>query len=596
LLFLCLIAAPAWADDPYASEIVVSATRTPRPAGEVGSSVAVIDADAIARAQHPFVADALRAVAGVSLARNGAFGGVATARIRGGAGGQTLVVVDGVVVNDAAAPQGGFNFANLDVADVARIEVLKGPQGIVYGADAAAGVVSIITRNSSDHRISVFAEGGSLATARAGATVFFGDAANYARATVSGVRTDGVSRAAIGTEADGFRQIAGSLSAGAGLGASWKAELTARASRSRAAIDGFPPPAFALGDTAETERTSERAVSARALHDHGRVAGALSLSYQNTDRRNTDAGAQTFAAKGARWSADYLAEIALAPAARLVAGAAAGRIEAVVSGVDDARGTGAVFALGEWTPRPGLALSAGVRRDEFSDFAGATTARVAGAYSPAEFVTLRASWGEGYRAPTLFELNFDQFGVVPNPNLEPERTRGFDAGAELRFGGRGRLRATYFELSTRDLIGFELAQSGYFNIDRARSRGVELDGEIDLGARASLSLAYAHVDAIDVATGARLPRIPKHSGTIAARAAPLDGLELSLSLFLNGRESDVPAPNAAFARLDLRAALRLSDAVELYGRVENATDADYQDVSGFGEPGRTAFTGVRVRL
>jgi vitamin B12 transporter len=166
----------------------------------------------------------------------------------------------------------------------------------------------------------------------------------------------------------------------------------------------------------------------------------------------------------------------------------------------------------------------------------------------------------------------------------------------LRFGGRARLRATYFELSTRDLIGFEFAQSGYFNIDRARSRGVELDGEIDLGARASLSLAYAHVDAIDVATGARLPRIPKHSGTIAARAAPLDGLELSLSLFLNGRESDVPAPNAAFARLDLRAALRLSDAVELYGRVENATDADYQDVSGFGEPGRTAFTGVRVRL
>lgn len=593
---LAAAAGPAHAGDPDASEIIVSATRTPRPAGEIGSSVVVIDAAEIARRQHRFVAEALRDVAGVSVARSGAVGGLATARIRGGAGGQTLVLIDGVVVNDAAAPQGGFNFANLDVADIERIEILKGPQGILYGADAAAGVVSISTRRTSDRALSAYAEGGSLATARGGASLFLGGGPAHARATLSGIRTAGLSRAAGGAERDGYRQIAGSLAAGADFGGGWRGELAARASRSKAAIDGFPPPLFALADTAETEETRDYAVSVRALHDHRGVAGALTLGYQRTGRENEEAGLSTFAAEGARWSADYLAEVGIAPGARLVAGAAAGRLSAIVSGVDDARTTGAVFALGEWKPFPGAALSAGVRRDAFSDFDGATTARFAAAFSPSGQVTLRASWGEGFRAPSLFELHFDQFGVVPNPDLRPERSAGFDAGGELRIGGKSRLRATYFAQKTRDLIGFEFARNGYFNLDRARAGGVEIEGEIAPFPFATLSLAYAYVDAVDRATGARLLRIPRHSATIAAAVTPTERLELSASLILNGREADFPAPNAAFARLDLRAAFRLSDAVELYGRIENATGADYQDVSGYGEPGRTVYGGARLGL
>lgn len=592
-----LFAAPAaGADDPPTSEIVVSATRTPRPAAEVGSTVIVIDAAEIARRQYLFVADALREASGVSIARNGAFGGVATARIRGGAGGQTLVLIDGVVVNDAAAPQGGFNFANLETADVERIEILKGPQGLLYGADAVAGVITVSTRKSSDHAVSAYAEGGSLSTGRGGATLFLGDEAGYARATVLGTRSGGISRAAGGAEADGYRQVAGSLTAGAALAPRWKGEFAARASRSAADIDGFPAPAFALGDTDETEITADFAISARALHDHGAAAGALTLGYQHSDRENEEAGISAFSATGARWSADYLAEIAFAPNWRLVAGGAAARAAAVVSGIDDARISGALFALGEWSPTAGLALSAGVRRDEFSDFDGATTARASAAYSPAPGLTLRASWGEGFRAPTLFELNFDQFGVVPNPGLRPERSSGIDAGAEFRLGGGARLRATFFELATRDLIGFEFSRNGYFNIERARSRGVEVEGAFAVGARGSLSLAYAYIDAIDRTTGARLLRIPRHSGTIAAAFSPDERLELSGSLVLNGREADLPAPNEAFARLDLRAAFRLSEAAEIYGRIENATDADYQDVSGYGEPGRIAFAGLRLRL
>ena len=159
-----------------------------------------------------------------------------------------------------------------------------------------------------------------------------------------------------------------------------------------------------------------------------------------------------------------------------------------------------------------------------------------------------------------------------------------------------RLRATYFDVRTRDLIGFEFLRNGYFNIDRARSRGVEVEGEIEMGRLASLTLAYAYIDAVDRTTGARLLRIPRHSGTITGRVSPIDRLNLSASLILNGREQDVPTPNASFARLDLRASYRLGEAVEVYGRVENATNTDYQDVSGYGEPGRVAFAGVRLSL
>lgn len=584
-------------------EIVVSAARLARPAADTGSAVTIINAEELRRRQYAFVADALRDAAGVAIARNGSAGGVASARFRGAASGQTLVLIDGVVVNDPAAPQGGFNFANLDLVDIERIEILRGPQSILYGADAIGGVVSITTAGAGAAPLSAFIEGGSFGAWRGGATTAIGDDGTFVRATISGIRTDGVSRADGGDEDDGYRSLAASLRGRATLSGVWSAEGTARFSDSHAEIDGFPPPSFSLADTLETEETQDYSFSGVLRHADGRgykwLNGALTLAYSAVKRRNADQGAETFAAAGDRLTADYVGNVPLTNRLRFIGGAEVEQTAVDVSGVDESATSGAIFGVLEAEPFDRLALSAGARRDEFSNFDGATTARVAAAWSGWDGWVLRASWGEGFRAPTLFELNFDQFGITPNPNLRPERAAGFDAGVERRFGGADpafTARATFFQTRVRDQIDFDFLGNGYFNIDRTRARGVEVEIDWRLAETLRGSMTYTLTDAVDLGTGADLLRVPRHKGAAVLDWKPASPLTLSASVIVNGREADFPTPNAAFVRLDLRAAWALSERFALYGRVENATDTDYQDVSGYGEPGASVFGGLRVRL
>jgi len=599
LSFLLAAASPLSASAESDIDVVYAYAKRERPAENVGSSVSVVTADELEAGQFSFVADALKLAPGVVIARNGSGGGFASARLRGGSSGQTLVVIDGVVMNDASAPQGGFNFANLDVVDIERIEILRGPQSLVWGADAIGGVISIRTKRAAPG-LSAFAEGGSRGAARGAATLGGAWGGAFARATVSGARTDGVSRAAAGVEKDGYRTIGASLSAGAELGSRSAFALFGRVSRSRAEIDGFPPPLFELGDTGEIEKTTDFSVGGRLSHggfdtaDAGGFAGALALYWSGVDRRTSDAGAETFAAKGGRFGADYAASFRLTPAIAIEAGGEYERTSADVSGVDEIASAGAVFALAEATIAERLTISAGGRRDEFSNFDGATTARVAAAYAIGKSTRLRASWGEGFRAPTLFELNFDQFGVIPNPGLKPERATGIDAGIDQRIGAV-EFSATWFRQRVAQQIDFDFARNGYFNIDRVESDGVEVEAGAAIGARFSARIAYDFIDARDANTGAPIPRTPKHRGSASLAFSPTDRLTLSAAAFLNGKEADFPTGNDAFARLDLRASYALADGVEIFGRIENATDATYEDVSGYGEPGASAFAGVRVR-
>ena len=424
------------AETAKADQIFVSANRVPRAFSQIGSSVTAIDKAQIEASQYQAVADIIRDIGGVNIARNGEHGGVASARLRGGTNSQVLVVVDGIVLNDPSAPQGGFNFANLDVVDIDRVEILRGPQGIVYGADAIGGVIHITTKRAAGAN-TLFAEGGARGHARGGASVKLGDQNAYARLSLVGTRTDGLSRASAGTEADSFRNLSATLAAGAKLGEHWRTEFDARFSDAHAEIDGFPAPLFSLNDTLEREETQDIALSAKLIHNHDQLSGTLSVNYSEIDRQNFDQATPTFGAGGDRLQASYIADFELNDTLSIVGGGNFETASAVTSGVDDSARSGGMFALLDAQLTQNLHISGGVRHDEFSEFAPATTARASAKWTLSDAFALRASWGQGFRAPTLFELNFDQFGTIPNPELRPERANGIDVGADISFSDMG---------------------------------------------------------------------------------------------------------------------------------------------------------------
>jgi len=157
--------------DQDEEQVVVIATRTPKAAEQLGSSVTLLDQQDIRESQKVSIFDLLRTTPGISVSRNGGLGTVSTLRIRGAESGQTLVLVDGIKVNDLSSPGGEFNFANLTSASIERIEILRGPQSTLYGSDAIGGVINIITKKADKpFSASGFFEGGSFGTANGGLT------------------------------------------------------------------------------------------------------------------------------------------------------------------------------------------------------------------------------------------------------------------------------------------------------------------------------------------------------------------------------------------------------------------------------------------
>lgn len=596
--FAALVAGAAAED---ADTIVVSATRAPLALSEVGSAVTVIEAAALETKQYQFVADALADAAGLSIARNGAFGGQAALRIRGESSGRTLVVIDGVVVNDPSAPGGGFNFASLDVADIERIEIVRGPQSILYGSEAIGGVVSITTRRGEGPpSLRAFVEGGSFATFRGGASVTGADGGVDYGVSVTGLTSKGVSRADGGDEPDGIDSYAASANLGFDATSNLRFETSLRYARARTDFDGFPPPDFVLADTEDEDRTEEFLAAGRVLLTlfDGRFENIVTVGYRRIDRENFLGDVTTFEAEGARLSAEYLARLKLSEQITLVAGAETERTRTDTSGIDDAVRVNSVFGLAAVKPVAGLTLTAGARHDDHETFGGVTTARVTGAYDIAGAgLTLRGSWGEGFAAPSLFQLNFVCCGgTEPNRDLEPETSQGWDVGFDKRLGSAAMLRATWFRQTTENLIDFDFFSGAYINVAAAMRKGVEAELAVAPMAGVDLSVSYAYIDATDRTTGLPLLRQPKHALTASGDIRATDRLSLGASLRYNGREADGGGPIDAWTRLDLRAAYAVNRKLEIYGRIENVTDADYQDVLGYGEPGIAAYGGVRLRL
>lgn len=578
--------------------VTIEGSRLDQAETEIGSSVSVITADDIDLLGYDFAVDAIAAAPGVTINQNGAFGGSASIRIRGASSEQTLVLIDGVTVNDPTSPGGGFNFARLDTESIERIEILKGPQSTLWGTDAIGGVVSITTKRPEDgFGGTAFGEFGSFNTFRGGASVNAANDTGDFRLALTGTTTDGISKADEdngNTEDDGFDSYTFSGRAGLNLPANARLDGSLVYTDAEAEFDSFSFGAQGnVGDGDEVSETEELsahiALKLPLLND--RFENLFLVNFSEIDRQNYTNGASSFGSDGDRMTYRYQGTFTVNDQNKIAFGAE--REDSEANGSDTS--IDGLFALYEFKPVETVTLTGGLRVDDHERFGSETTGRVAAAYNPNEQMTLRASWGQGFKAPTIFQTTFFCCGATePNPLLQPETSDAFDVGADWRsVDGRAEAGITYFDQDTDNLIRF--ANGSYENISQVSSRGVELYGSYQLNDWLKASANYAYIDAEAEGASTQLVRVPVHSGDVTLAIDPKGPFSGAVLVRYNGDENDNNGEVPAWGRVDLSGAYEVSEKVELFGRVENLFDEDYQQILGYGTPGISGSIGVRLR-
>jgi vitamin B12 transporter len=583
---------------PASDTVVIEALRLEQTEAEAGTTISVIDQKDIERRALTFGGDAVATVPGVTVNQSGSFGGVSYARIRGAASGQTLVLVDGVPVNDPSSPSGGFDFSTFDLSDVSRIEVLHGPQSTLWGSDAIGGVISIVTkRPEKDFGWGGFAEAGSFDTYRAGATVSGGADRADGRLSAVWQNSNGISKADErngNTETDGFDSFNLSGRGGVKIVEGVRLDVTARWTKADYDFDGFAPPNFTLGDTDENTKSDEREGSATltAKAVGGRLLNTLQVTHMDIDRRNFDTGFETSRNKGDQTGYRYNGMLDVAQGQRL--GFGVEREDSSANGSDAE--TDSVFALYEWAPVERLTLTGGVRYDDDDRYGSATTGKVAASWRATDTLRFRATWGQGFMAPTIFQSTFvcGFCGLTaPNPNLKAATSDAYDAGIDWKLG-KVELSLTYFDQRTRNLIDFSNT-AGYDNIALAKQKGVEASVHAPITGWLAVQAGYAYIDGKD-GFGADLPRVPLNSGNLELILTPLDRLTASVAVRYNDDQSDGFGPRVkGWTRTDLSAGYEFKPGIEVYGRIENLFDVHYQQIGGYGTPGLSGLVGLRVR-
>ncbi len=638
-LALCLMAAPlaraeeeaAGGADPEAEAareaseksgrtIVVTATRIETPIEQVGSSVTVITGEELRRNQYRLVIDALQSVPGVSVRRDSVRPGARAAIFtRGTDSDQTLILLDGIKLNDPSAPNREPLLDNLTVDDVERIEVLRGPQSTLYGSEAIGGVIHIITKKGRGKpSFSLAAEGGSYSThneyaSASGAVGIF----NYA-ISASHHDTDGFSARSGDGEDDGYRNITVASRFGLEPTDYFDLDVSFRYIDSDLDIDAGSD--FSTSDT-DTQQFLFRAEPRLELFG-GLWEQKLAYWLNDIERHNGGTGF-TLPSKfdGRTYGFDWQHNLTLHETNTLVLGyeyeSERAHFEAPVGSPDTTFRThrNSVYLEDQLSFLDQFYFTAGGRVVDDNNFGTETTYRATGAWDIQRTGTiLRSSVGTAFKAPSLAQLFDSSFGSQ-NPDLDPEKSFGVDAGFEQRlWSDRVRFSATFFYNRIRDMIVpvFDPLPGTFPNVNVEKVR--TLGAEVVLVVRPIPSLSvtgsytYTSTKALEAASfgvpkGASLLRRPRNEFSLDASWRFFDDRGgLTARLLYVGDRFDIDP--VTFARtkadeytvVDLLGSFDVTEHVQIFGRVENLFDEDYQDVLGFKSPGVTGFGGVKVQF
>lgn len=624
----------------YREEVLVTATRTPTALRNAGSSATVITRQDIERRNPVFLTDLLRDVPGFAVGRAGGAGKFTQLRVRGAEANHVLVLIDGIEANDITRAD-EFDFAHLSTDDIERVEIVRGPQSALWGSDALAGVINVITRRGEGKpNASATLEYGSFGSNRLSGSVGAGNDTYDGTLALSYVDSGGINIAERGDEEDGYRN--GTVNTRLG----WQAlpqlrfEFTGRLSDIRTATDGDQGqgvPSDTAGKTAITQAYAQGRAKLATFDGHW--LHELSGAWSKMDNEDRDPAVFLDGqVVGHKHSIDYQTTLQGETTALIAAS------HALTFALDyeqqrfRQRGPVTIFGnpnqdryyqvigyAGEYrlTLAEATTLGASGRWDDSNEFADVGTYRVSLVHDIAAWgTTLSAAYATGQKAPTFFDRFGFSFGglfsptFVGNAAVSPETSRGWEVGViQSLLADRLVLGATWFNERLEDEIdGFVVDVPTFtataVNLDgRSRREGIELTGNAVLGPQVELRANYTYLDATqpDRAAGVDVDEVrrPRHQFASSASWVSTDrraSLDLHLTHTGEREDDSFLPPFFAPARVTLdpytlvglAGRYRLNPTLSLFGRVENMIDDEYQDVFGFETEGLSAFVGIRL--
>lgn len=612
--------------------IVVTATRLETPAREVASSITVITSQEIKRLKKTNVLEVLQDVLGLDLIQNGGPGGTASVFLRGANSEHTLVLLDGVEINDPISPSRFCDLAHLDLANVDRIEILRGPQSTLYGSDAVAGVINIITKKGQGKpKITISSLGGSYQTL-SNQTGLSGSSGSLSYSlAASYFRDKGPSAASSSYEGnkekDGYRNLSLSSRVGFKFNDNFDLDLILRSLKTKTDIDNFGGSYGDDPNNIQDYNSFYLRGQLRLLLLKNRWEQKFSLAmidYSRYHQNLPDDSHPLQSEKGNFQSkllkAEWQNNLYLHEANTLTLGLDLQQEE----GESDYLFQGAFGSLATHFPQQKASTAGfyvqdqvrvsgcffatfGARLDAHSQFGTAFTYRLAPAYIIEKTGTkLKATLGTAFKSPSLYQLYAPRtlWGPIGNRYLEPEKSTGWDVGLEQEIlGKRITLGATYFSNNFKNLINFDYTQ-GYLNIGRAQSKGVELFLEAHFNHQGLFKINYTHTEAKDRDRQTYLLRRPKDKLSASLNYTLMEKINLNFSFLYTGQRQDMDYSTwperevslPAYWLINGVASYDFSPHFQLFLRLDNIFNEQYEMIKGYGTPGFSALAGLKLEI
>jgi vitamin B12 transporter len=621
-----------------AASTAISPTLQPTPVFELGSSVTVITHREIEAQQHTAIPQVFATVPGLNVVQSGGPGGATSVFLRGTNSNHTKVLLDGMDINDPNSASGSYDFAHLSISDVDRIEVLRGPQSGLYGADAVGGVIDIRTkRGEGPARITGSVEGGSYGTfnqtggvsGSSGAFSYLFNAAHLHTGDMPVTPLELLPPGQVRNN-DSYDNQTYTGSLGVEIAKNFDVSVTTRhvASNYRFSSDAFNFSTFLYAPEPTQSESVTKQWFTRALAHHTLFDGAFEqtfgVGYMDYRRKDFDpdpaAGTSTY--NGDRLKYDWTGVFKLIQGQTLTLGAERQTDEIVNSPlspvstpVSAAFTDTAGFAQVQSSFQERFFNVASVRYDSNDRFGDVTTYRVAPAFLILETDTkLKGSYGTGFKAPSLNEMfvNYPAYDLYANPNLKPEVSSGYDLGFEQwALGRRLQFGATYFHNDITNLItlGHVPGSPDPFaywatNVNQAAIDGVETFVAFKPRSDVSVRVDYTYIMAMDAIAHTELLRRPKHKVSVQAKWQATEKLNLSATVIHAGDAMDylrdsaiyTPVKWPGYTVVNVAADYDVGGGVTVFSRIDNLFDEHYQAPSGWLRPGIGAYAGLKISV